>query len=34
MVELDSSRNPPLAPFDAARTSKEYLQTLGYAFRS
>ncbi len=34
MVELDSSRNPPLTPFEAARTSKEYLQTLGYKFRS
>jgi inosose dehydratase len=34
MVELDSSRNPPLAPLDAARTSKEYLERLGYTFRS
>lgn len=34
MVELDGSPNPPLAPFDAARTSKEYLMKLGYKFRS
>ena len=32
MVELDSSRGAPLTPFEAARTSKEYLQTLGYTF--
>jgi inosose dehydratase len=34
MVELDSSREPPLPPLEAARTSKEYLKTLGYTFRS
>ena len=34
MVELDSSRNPPMTPFETASTSKEYLKTLGYAFRS
>ena len=34
MVELDGSPNPPMAPFDAARTSKEYLMKLGYTFRS
>jgi inosose dehydratase len=34
MVELDSSRSDPMTPFDAASTSKEYLKTLGYSFRS
>jgi hypothetical protein len=34
MVELDPSRNPPMTPFETARTSKEYLQKLGYTFRS
>jgi len=34
MVELDSSRDDPMTPFDAASTSKEYLKGLGYAFRS
>jgi inosose dehydratase len=34
MVELDSSRDDPMTPFDAASTSKEYLKTLGYTFRS
>lgn len=34
MVELDPSRNPPLTPLETARTSKEYLQKQGYAFRS
>lgn len=34
MVELDSSRDAPMSPFDAASTSKEYLKTLGYTFRS
>jgi inosose dehydratase len=34
MVELDSSRGAPMTPFETARTSKEYLQTLGYTFRS
>jgi inosose dehydratase len=33
MVELDPSRNPPLTPLETARTSKEYLQKQGYAFR-
>ena len=34
MVELDSSREPPLTPLEAARASKEYLKTLGYTFGS
>jgi inosose dehydratase len=34
MVELDSSRGAPLTPFEAARTSREYLRTLGYTFHS
>jgi len=34
MVELDSSRDAPLTPFETASTSKEYLKTLGYTFRS
>ncbi len=34
MVELDPSRNPPMTPFETARTSKEYLQKLGYQFRA
>jgi inosose dehydratase len=34
MVELDPSRNAPLTPLEAARTSKDYLKTLGYTFRS
>ncbi len=34
MVELDSGRDDPMTPFDAASTSKEYLKSLGYAFRS
>ena len=34
MVELDSSRDPPMTPFETASTSKEYLKTLGYAFRT
>jgi inosose dehydratase len=34
MVELDMTANAPMAPFDCARTSKEYLMKLGYKFRS
>ena len=34
MVELDPSAKAPLTPIETARTSKEYLQKLGYAFRS
>jgi inosose dehydratase len=34
MVELDPSGKPPMAPLETARVSKEYLQKLGYAFRS
>ena len=34
MVELDPSPNPPLAPLEAARASRDYLKTLGYTFRS
>ena len=33
MVELDPSANAPMTPLETARSSKEYLQTLGYAFR-
>jgi len=33
MVELDSSREPPMTPYETARTSKEYLERLGYTFR-
>jgi inosose dehydratase len=32
MVELDSSRNMPMAPGETARISKTYLQKLGYTF--
>ena len=34
MVELDPSKEPPLPPFEAVRTSKLYLQKLGYKFRA
>lgn len=34
MVELDPSGKPPMTPLETARTSKEYLQKLGYTFRS
>ena len=34
MVELDPSANPPMPPLETARTSKEYLKTLGYTFRT
>ena len=34
MVELDASRNPPIAPLETARISKQYLQKQGYTFRS
>ena len=34
MVELDPSPNPPMPPLETARTSKEYLKTLGYTFRT
>jgi inosose dehydratase len=34
MVELDMTRDAPMAPFECARTSKEYLMKLGYQFRS
>ncbi len=34
MVELDPSDGMPLAPLEAARISKTYLQKLGYTFRS
>lgn len=33
MVELDPSADAPMTPLETARSSKEYLQTLGYAFR-
>jgi inosose dehydratase len=34
MVELDSGRDDPMTPFDAASASKEYLKAQGYTFRS
>jgi len=34
MVELDSGRDDPMPPFEAASTAKEYLKGLGYKFRS
>lgn len=34
MVELDGSRDAPMTPFETAKSSKEYLIKLGYAFRS
>lgn len=34
MVELDSGRDDPLKPFEAASTAKNYLKDLGYTFRS
>ena len=34
MVELDGTANAPIAPFECARISKEYLAKLGYAFRA
>jgi inosose dehydratase len=34
MVELDMTRGAPMTPIECATTSKEYLQKLGYTFRS
>lgn len=34
MVELDPSKEPPMAPIETARTSKAYLEKLGYQFRA
>jgi len=34
MVELDPSANAPMAPLETARTSREYLKSLGYMFRA
>jgi inosose dehydratase len=34
MAELDPSPQMPLAPLDAARINKTYLQSLGYVFRA
>jgi inosose dehydratase len=34
MVELDPSANAPMTPVETARTSKEYLKSLGYTFRT
>jgi inosose dehydratase len=34
MTELDWSRNPPLAPLDAARANRDYLASQGYKFRA
>lgn len=34
MVELDPSPNPPMAAFDTARSTKDYLKKLGYTFRA
>jgi inosose dehydratase len=33
MVELDGTPSAPIAPFECARISKEYLAKLGYTFR-
>lgn len=33
MVELDGTASAPIAPFECARISKEYLAKLGYTFR-
>ena len=33
MVELDGTASAPMAPFECAKTSKEYLVKLGYTFR-
>jgi len=33
MVELDGTANAPMAPFECARTSRDYLMKLGYTFR-
>ena len=34
MVELDPSANAPMTPLETVRTTKAYLQKLGYTFRS
>jgi inosose dehydratase len=34
MVELDGTPNAPIAPFECAKRSKEYLEKLGYTFRA
>lgn len=34
MIELDSSRNMPMTPLEAARASKKFMEGLGYTFRS
>jgi inosose dehydratase len=34
MVELDGGGRGPMEPFECAKTSKEYLEKLGYTFRS
>lgn len=34
MIELDPSANPPMAPLETARATKEYLKALGYTFRT
>jgi len=34
MVELDPSANAPMTPLETAKTSKAYLEKLGYKFRS
>jgi inosose dehydratase len=34
MVELDPSRNPPMTPLQTVQTTKAYLQSQGYTFRS
>jgi hypothetical protein len=33
MVELDPSPNAPMTPLETAKTSKAYLEKLGYKFR-
>jgi inosose dehydratase len=34
MVELDPSKNPPMTPLQTVQTTKAYLQSQGYTFRS
>jgi inosose dehydratase len=34
MVELDGTPNAPMTPFETAKASKEYLEKLGYTFKS
>ena len=34
MVELDPSKDGPMMPLETAKTSKAYLNEMGYKFRS